>query len=211
MNLIFFCNFYFLGFLYEVKKERRMWRPYPSVRQFVRRCVLCARACVCVRATWCQRLNCLSDWHGIRSKGSFQNSVEQERISYKSAPWLPYFTYGPQWVSTLLSTYSDLICMKFSSNFHVNPLTSFECHENRYNESYMLLRGVSEVLPCLLIFCSNLGNIRHRMFPQKFELFWLSWKLAHWRPYHLDEVKNQGSVQKAVQNLHVSWKAVLWE
>jgi len=80
--------------------------------------------------------------------------------------------------------------MKFSSDAHVNPLTSFDCHENRYNESYMLLRGVNEVLPYLIIFCSNLCNIRHRMFPQKFEWLWVSWKLAHCRPYHLDEVKN---------------------
>lgn len=165
-----------------------------SVSSSVRQSLCVVRPCACVRAAWCQRLNRLSDFHGIRSKGSFQNSVEQECISWKSAHWLPYFTYGPQWVSPLLSTYIDLMCMKFSSDVHLNPLKSSECHENRYNESCMLLWGVNEVLPYLIILCSNLGDNRQRMFPQKFFVIVSFVKTGTMK----DEVKNWGSVHKTV-------------
>jgi len=167
-----------------------MWRSYPSVRHFARLCVcVCVlRAYVCVHAIRCQRLNRLSYFRGIRSKGSFQNSVGQEFISWKSAHWLPYFTYGPQWVSTLLSTYIGLSCVKFSSNVHVNPLMSVMKIDTMRATCY--LGGVNEVLPNLIIFCSNLGDIRHRMFPQTFEWLCVSWKLSHWRPYHLGEVRD---------------------
>jgi hypothetical protein len=161
-----------------------------SVCSSVRPSLCVVHACACVRATWYKRLNRLSDFRGIRFKGSFQNSVEQECTSWKSAQWLPYFTYGPQ--------------VSFYPIVHIYWLNLYEiqfgCPRKSVDKFWVSWKSIQWELHVTLgrqwniaLFDNILfqfGNIRHRMFPQKFEWLWVSWKLAHWRPYHLDEVNN---------------------
>jgi len=103
----------------------------------------------------------LSDCLEIQHRSSLQKLVRQVRVSWQSAQWHLYHTWGSKSISAHTFHFSWLILVEFDlDDTCVTPLSSGEFCENQHSESHTLFRGMNEYMSVLSTFMYDLGGMQ---------------------------------------------------